>query len=501
MPTPYIQKLSKEGKGSVSSLESKWAQAKAKAKKEGKGDNYAYITSIFQKMVHASVVDLEDRVFNDYVDQVLASYVEDRPIGEKLMATGGFILSVEGPHKGQILWQRRGQTGDYAGTWGCFGGKIEPGETEKDALQRELEEETGLHDTLGVIPLFRYVDDELEFQNYLVLIKEPLNGFEPKIDRETMEFKWCALPLIPTNLHPKCGLCLLDPVSKNCLKFATQYVLDNDVQTLGVADLARLIAKECTGVGAPAVWNNNWELLSPSMSPEQEMDLLGLHVLLEEPRQPTAEDLKAPKEVVARAIPEGKEQKFLHGLGNLLFRQKKMKSFIQDVGGSQRLIFNTPVENLLSVLGGIGYQEQVFKSLILLNGASTVLVLKGRKAPIAVQADGGGTQSSIVLLGLSLPDYDRVLSEIPWLSRSQNTMNWGSGKTWVTSILQPKKTIADLPLKNWGFKKAKVLGTSVVRTYFESPTNQLVLVYEERRGQNAQIRLVDAKTWHDAVLF
>jgi hypothetical protein len=54
MPTGYIRKLSKEGKGSVESLEKKWDEAKAAAKKEGKGENFAYITSIFQKLVHAS---------------------------------------------------------------------------------------------------------------------------------------------------------------------------------------------------------------------------------------------------------------------------------------------------------------------------------------------------------------------------------------------------------------------------------------------------------------
>lgn len=51
MPTEYIKKLSKEGKGSVASLESKWERAKKQASEEGKADNYAYITSIFQRMV------------------------------------------------------------------------------------------------------------------------------------------------------------------------------------------------------------------------------------------------------------------------------------------------------------------------------------------------------------------------------------------------------------------------------------------------------------------
>jgi hypothetical protein len=55
MPTNYIKKLAKEGKGSVESLEKKWDEAKSAANKEGKGSNFAYTTSIFNKMIGASI--------------------------------------------------------------------------------------------------------------------------------------------------------------------------------------------------------------------------------------------------------------------------------------------------------------------------------------------------------------------------------------------------------------------------------------------------------------
>lgn len=54
MPTSYIEKLSREGKGSVESLEKKWDEAKAQAKKEGKGKDFAYITGIFKRMAGVS---------------------------------------------------------------------------------------------------------------------------------------------------------------------------------------------------------------------------------------------------------------------------------------------------------------------------------------------------------------------------------------------------------------------------------------------------------------
>ena len=65
MPTNFIRKLSKEGKGSVPSLEKKWDKAKEAAKKQGKGDNYAYITQIFKSLSHASVLKAKAEVLTE----------------------------------------------------------------------------------------------------------------------------------------------------------------------------------------------------------------------------------------------------------------------------------------------------------------------------------------------------------------------------------------------------------------------------------------------------
>lgn len=69
MPTPYIKKLSKEGKGSVPSLEKKWDDAKDQAKKQGKGTNYGYITNIFKKMSHASTSEEIDAFVQSRIPQ------------------------------------------------------------------------------------------------------------------------------------------------------------------------------------------------------------------------------------------------------------------------------------------------------------------------------------------------------------------------------------------------------------------------------------------------
>lgn len=51
MPNSYIKKLSDEGKGSVEELEKKWEKAKELAQERGQGEDYAYVTGIFKKMI------------------------------------------------------------------------------------------------------------------------------------------------------------------------------------------------------------------------------------------------------------------------------------------------------------------------------------------------------------------------------------------------------------------------------------------------------------------
>ena len=47
-------------------------------------------------------------------------------------------------HSGRFLLQRRPPGKDHAGLWEFPGGKVEPGESPRNALIRELEEELGL---------------------------------------------------------------------------------------------------------------------------------------------------------------------------------------------------------------------------------------------------------------------------------------------------------------------------------------------------------------------
>lgn len=55
MPNNYVNKLAREGKGSVAELEKKWDAAKQAAADADHAEDWPYVTSIFQSMVGASV--------------------------------------------------------------------------------------------------------------------------------------------------------------------------------------------------------------------------------------------------------------------------------------------------------------------------------------------------------------------------------------------------------------------------------------------------------------
>lgn len=57
MPSPVVKKFASKAGIPVSEAETKWKEAKAQAAKQGKSENYAYITSIFKNMIGECVAD------------------------------------------------------------------------------------------------------------------------------------------------------------------------------------------------------------------------------------------------------------------------------------------------------------------------------------------------------------------------------------------------------------------------------------------------------------
>lgn len=111
MPTPYIEKLSKEGKGSVESLEKKWDEAKSKAKEEGKADNYAYITSIFQNMIHAGTLPMKINAATRLLmsNQILAANRTEagKAVISLSKTFGKFKDTQEHDKNESVIWQKK----------------------------------------------------------------------------------------------------------------------------------------------------------------------------------------------------------------------------------------------------------------------------------------------------------------------------------------------------------------------------------------------------------
>lgn len=95
----------------------------------------------------------------------------------------------------QVLLMKRGDGGDYPGTWGFPGGHREDGETLEETARRETLEETG-----------RVVTDELReimsdghFKTYAAVIPE---AFPVQMCHESTGALWASLDDLPYPLHP-----------------------------------------------------------------------------------------------------------------------------------------------------------------------------------------------------------------------------------------------------------------------------------------------------------
>ena len=83
-------------------------------------------------------------------DKVMAAVVTDAgvhrdPPSKAVRVVGGAVI-----RDGKVLVARRGPGMAHAGWWEVPGGKVEPGETEQQALGRELEEELGIRVSVDV---------------------------------------------------------------------------------------------------------------------------------------------------------------------------------------------------------------------------------------------------------------------------------------------------------------------------------------------------------------
>jgi ADP-ribose pyrophosphatase YjhB (NUDIX family) len=112
--------------------------------------------------------------------------------------SGCLIWSLEGD---QFLLIRRSEYVPVSNTWSLPGGRVDPGETPRDAARRETYEEIGFD--IGRRPLKLIYKNEthaprFRFFTYACIVDKM---FEPTLNWESSDYLWCDISNLPENLH------------------------------------------------------------------------------------------------------------------------------------------------------------------------------------------------------------------------------------------------------------------------------------------------------------
>lgn len=104
-------------------------------------------------------------------------------------------------HEGRVLAQRRPEGKPRAGLWEFPGGKVEPGESDAEALVRECREELGAEIRVGPLvwaTTHAYPDLEVT----LLVYRAELEAGESPSAREEAQLEW--IPLSELEARPFC---------------------------------------------------------------------------------------------------------------------------------------------------------------------------------------------------------------------------------------------------------------------------------------------------------
>ena len=88
------------------------------------------------------------------------------------------------------------------GAWGLPGGKVDPGETLLEALERECAEEIGSWPAVTkLVPIeqFTSADGRFAYHTFLAVVAEE---FQPRLNHEHLGYAWLARDQWPRPMHP-----------------------------------------------------------------------------------------------------------------------------------------------------------------------------------------------------------------------------------------------------------------------------------------------------------
>lgn len=119
----------------------------------------------------------------------------------------------------RILLPLRSEDVLEPGTWGTWGGAIDPSEDPAEAVERELMEEAGYSGELKLIPGFVYESQGFRYSNFFALVE---SEFNPTLNWETESATWFDADKLPSPLHFGLKAFLHDNTSQKILQDLTR---------------------------------------------------------------------------------------------------------------------------------------------------------------------------------------------------------------------------------------------------------------------------------------
>jgi len=114
------------------------------------------------------------------------------------VGAGAVFLSAK---TGRVLFNLRAPYKTHRNQWSLWGGMVENGESPKECLLREIEEEAGFVPDISKIYPFDIYESKDKHFRYYTFICVVQDEFVPKINHEAVGYCWVKLGQWPSPIH------------------------------------------------------------------------------------------------------------------------------------------------------------------------------------------------------------------------------------------------------------------------------------------------------------